>query len=272
VTDPLLRIENLHVRCGDRHAVRGVSLDMHDGEAVCLVGQSGCGKTLTGLAIMRLLPSSARSSAATVRFDGTDLATLSNHAMANIRGARIGMVFRNPMAAINPAFTIGSQLMETWHRHRGGTAADARAAALAMLARAGIADPPERMRQYAQQLSADLCQRVMIALALICEPALLIADEPTAALDVTTQAEILHLLARLQREMGMALLLMTHDLRIASHIADRVAVMHAGEIVEVVPRRALFHQPMHHDTRALLDAHHLVRGVRPLDVAEPVPA
>ena len=254
MTDPLLRIENLRVSFGDLQAVRGVSLELHRGETLCLVGESGSGKTMTGLAINRLLPSSAHSTAATLRFDSLDLGALSDSAMDNIRGARIGMVFQNPMASINPAYTVGSQLMETWRRHRGGSHAEARTAAMAMLARVGIPDPSNRMRQYAHQLSGGLCQRVMIALVLICQPALLIADEPTTALDVTTQAQILHLLARLQREMGMALLLITHDLRIVSRMADRVAVMYAGEIVEEAPRRALFHCPAHPYTRALLDS------------------
>ncbi len=202
MTESPLRIEGLHVSFGDVQAVRGVSLELRQGETLCLVGESGCGKTMTGQAVTRLLPDTARATAATLRFDGIDLAALSDHAMANIRGARIGMVFQNPMAAINPAYTVGHQLMETWRRHRGGSHAEVRTAALAMLARVGIPDPPERMRQYAHQLSGGLCQRVMIALALICEPALLIADEPTTALDGTTQAQILHLLARLQREMA----------------------------------------------------------------------
>jgi peptide/nickel transport system ATP-binding protein len=259
VSRPILEIEDLRVwferRSGPTiHAVRGVSLAVRPGETLCVVGESGSGKTMTASALMRLLPAQARMSARALTLAGRDLAGLSERQLADIRGPEIGMVFQNPAAALNPAYTVGNQLEETYRRHRGGSRAEARERGLAMLARVGIPNGAERLNQYPHQLSGGLAQRVMIALALLCEPKVLIADEPTTALDVTTQAGILRLLADLQRDFGMALIMVTHDLRIVSRIADRVAVMYGGQIVEAGSRRDIFGDGAHPYTRALLDS------------------
>ncbi len=253
-----LRIDNLSVwfERADRkqHAVRGVSLAANKGETLCIVGESGSGKTLTAGAMMRLLPYNAKVKVDGLQLGDQDLLRLSERELSSVRGARIGMVFQNPTAALNPAFTAGDHLEETWLRHRGGSRGEARARAIQSLTRVGITAPEQRLAQYPHQLSGGLCQRVGIALALICEPEVVIADEPTTALDVTTQAQILRLLADLQQESGMALILITHDLRIVSRMADRVAVMYAGQIVESGDREAIFAKNAHPYTRALLDS------------------
>ena len=253
----LLRVEGLRVEIptpmGRLHAVRGVDLALEAGETLCLVGESGCGKSLTALALMGLLPRAARRSAARFDVAGEDLQRASEARMADLRGNRLAMIFQEPMTSLNPSWSIGNQLEEGWLRHRGGPRTAARERALHLLERVGITGAAHRLGQYPHELSGGLRQRVMIAMALMCAPALMIADEPTTALDVTVQAQILHLLKELQREFGMGLILITHDLGIVARVADRVAVMYAGEIVEQGPVARLFARPAHPYTRGLLD-------------------
>jgi peptide/nickel transport system ATP-binding protein len=254
---PLLEVEGLTVDIptpmGTLHAVRGVDLSLQPGETVCVVGESGCGKSLTALALMGLLPRAARRGLARYRFAGEDLAGATERRMADLRGHRMAMIFQEPMTSLNPSWSIGEQLQEVWIRHRGGPAAAARERALHLLERVGIPAAASRLAQYPHQLSGGLRQRVMIAMALMCEPALMIADEPTTALDVTVQAQILHLLKELQRETGAGLVLITHDLGIVARVADRVMVMYAGEVVEEAPVARLFERPRHPYTRGLLE-------------------
>jgi peptide/nickel transport system ATP-binding protein len=254
--EPVLDVQDLSVTirtpAGPLHAVRGVSFDVRRGETVCLVGESGCGKSMTSLAIMDLLPANATRRAGRLAFAGTDLTRASRAEINALRGNRMAMIFQEPMTALNPAWTIGDQLIEVYRRHKRSGFAEARDRAIDLLAKVGIASPAERLGQYPHQLSGGLRQRVMIAMALMCGPDLLIADEPTTALDVTIQAQILRLLAGLQRELGIALLLITHDLGIVARIADRVHVMYAGAIVESATTQELFARPCHPYTRGLL--------------------
>jgi oligopeptide/dipeptide ABC transporter ATP-binding protein len=250
--DPVLEIAGLRVRFGGVEAVRGVGLQVQRGETHCLVGESGCGKSVTALSVMNLLPRGVRRHADRLQFQGTDLLRLGDRAMGKLRGDRIGMIFQEPMTSLNPAFTVGSQMTEVYRRHRGGSRAAAVDRAAELLARVGISGPGRRLGQFPHQLSGGLRQRVMIAMALMCDPELLIADEPTTALDVTVQAEILRLLARLQRELGLAMLLITHDLGVVARIAHRVSVMYAGQVVETADAAALFGNPSHPYTRGLL--------------------
>jgi peptide/nickel transport system ATP-binding protein len=253
----LLSVEDLRVDiptpAGRLHAVRGVDLALAQGETLCLVGESGCGKTVTALALMGLLPASASVTARRMTFDGEDLLAMSERRRSDLRGNRVAMIFQEPMTSLNPAYTIGDQLEEVLLRHRPVARAAARERAVWLLEKVGITGAAGRLGQYPHQLSGGLRQRVMIAMALMCEPALIVADEPTTALDVTIQAQILHLLKTLQREFRMALVLITHDLGIVARVADRVAVMYAGEIVESAPVAALFASPLHPYTRGLLD-------------------
>jgi len=249
---PILDIAKLRVAFGATEAVRGVSLQVRRGETHCLVGESGCGKSVTALAVMGLLARGARRSAGHIRFGGADLLPLSDRAMGRLRGDRIGMIFQEPMTSLNPAYTVGSQMTEAYRRHRGGNRAEAAERAAALLGRVGITAPGLRLGQFPHQLSGGLRQRVMIAMALMCGPELLIADEPTTALDVTVQAGILRLLAALQAEMGLALLLITHDLGVVARVAHHVSVMYAGQVVESAPVAALFARPSHPYTQGLL--------------------
>ncbi len=248
----LLDVAGLEVRLPGLHAVRGIDLAVASGETHCLVGESGCGKSLSALALMGLLPRGARRSAGHIRFAGRDLARLGERAMARLRGDSIAMIFQDPMTSLNPAHTVGSQMTEVLRRHRGLRRAAAAERAAAMLARVGVSAPGLRLGQFPHQLSGGLRQRVMIATALLCDPALLVADEPTTALDVTVQVQILQLLAELQRDLGLGLLLITHDLGVVARVADRVSVMYAGEVVESAPVAALFARPQHPYTRGLL--------------------
>ncbi len=247
--EAVLEVKDLSVTirtpAGPLHAVRDVSFDVRRGETVCLVGESGCGKSMTSLAIMSLLPSTATRQASRLVFAGTDLTRASRSEINALRGNRMAMIFQEPMTALNPAWTIGNQLIEVYRHHKRSSYAEARERAVDLLAKVGIASPAERLGQYPHQLSGGLRQRVMIAMALMCGPDLIIADEPTTALDVTIQAQILRLLAGLQREFGIALLLITHDLGIVARIADRVHVMYAGAIVESATTAELFARPCH---------------------------
>ncbi len=248
----VLDIAGLHVRFPSLHAVRGISLRVAEGQTHCLVGESGSGKSLSALAVMGLLPRAATREAEHILFDGSHIGNLSERQMARLRGDRIAMIFQEPMTSLNPAYTIGSQMTEVLRRHRGMRQGEAAERSAAMLSRVGISAAGMRLGQFPHQLSGGLRQRVMIAMALLCEPKLLIADEPTTALDVTVQAQILRLLAELQRDLGLAVLLITHDLGVVARVAHQVSVMYAGEIVEQAPAVELFAHPTHPYTRGLL--------------------
>ncbi|WP_374447085.1 ABC transporter ATP-binding protein [Stella sp.] len=259
MTDPLLRVEDLRVVFGrgpsEQVAVDGVGFHVGAGETFGIVGESGSGKSLTALALLRLVPSPpGRIAGGRVRFEGKDLVQASEAEMEHIRGARIGMIFQEPMSALNPVFTVGEQVAEALRVHEGLGRAEASARALALLQRVGIADAPRRMRQYPHELSGGMRQRVMIAAALACRPSLLIADEPTTALDVTIQAQILALLRELQREMGMAVILITHDLGVVAQMVDRVMVMYGGRVAEEGTVEQVFGRPSHPYTRLLLES------------------
>jgi oligopeptide/dipeptide ABC transporter ATP-binding protein len=256
-SEPLLSIENLSVgfttETGRVIVVEDVSFAMAPGETLGLVGESGCGKSVTAMSILRLMPSPPSFVAGgRIVFQGEDLLSLDLEAMRRLRGDRIGMIFQEPMTSLNPTFTIGFQIDEVLRSHRGFGANAARAATIALLGRVGIGAAETRCQQYPHQLSGGLRQRVMIAIALACDPRLLIADEPTTALDVTIQAQILDLLKRLQRDLGMAILLITHDLGVVAEVCRRVVVMYAGRIVETGDARALFRAPRHPYTAGLL--------------------
>jgi peptide/nickel transport system ATP-binding protein len=248
----LLEVERLQVDFGATAAVRGASLSVARGETHCLVGESGCGKSVTALAVMNLLARGAARRADRLAFEGEDLLKLSERGMARLRGNAMAMIFQEPMTSLNPAYTVGSQMTEVLRRHKGASQRAATDRAADLLARVGITAPGLRLGQFPHQLSGGLRQRVMIAMALMCEPKLLIADEPTTALDVTVQAQILRLLAGLQRDLGLGLLLITHDLGIVARVASRVSVMYAGEVVESAPTAELFAQPRHPYTQGLL--------------------
>ena len=238
---------------GDRWlpAVQDVGFDIARGETLALVGESGSGKSLTAYSLLRLVPPPGRILSGEIRLDGRNLMDLPEREMERVRGAKISLIFQEPMSALNPVRTIGSQLMEAMTVHgQGGP--DPRAAAIELLATVRMDDPARRFAEYPHQLSGGLRQRALIALALSCRPALVVADEPTTALDVTIQAEILNLLRQLKQDFGLSLLLITHDLGVVAHTADRVAVMYAGRIVEEAPVRRLFKAPAHPYTQALL--------------------
>lgn len=252
----LLKVERLSVEiptaAGVLHPVRDVSFNVDRGEFLCVVGESGCGKTLTSLALMGLLPRKAKRRAQVLKLGEENLLSSDARRMGRIRGNRMAMIFQDPMTSLNPVYTIGSQLTEVYLRHKGGTRTAARARAVDLLDKVGIPMPERRLDQFPHQLSGGLRQRVMIAIALMCNPELLIADEPTTALDVTIQAQVLFLLRRLQRELGLTVILITHDLGVVARIADRVVVMYAGEVVEAAPVAELFGQPCHPYTQGLL--------------------
>ncbi|MGG5819490.1 ABC transporter ATP-binding protein [Falsiroseomonas sp. HW251] len=252
----LLAVEDLSIAfgppSGSLTVADGVAFDVEPGETVALVGESGSGKSVTALAIMRLLESPGRITRGTIRFAGQDLATLDERAMRRIRGDRIAMVFQEPMASLNPVLTVGAHVTEPLLLHQGLDRATARKRAVDLLDRVGIPSAARRIDEYPHRLSGGMRQRVMIAAALACKPDLLIADEPTTALDVTVQAQILRLLAELQRDLGMAMLFITHDLGIVAEQARRVVVMYAGRVVERAPTAALFDTPAHPYAAALL--------------------
>ncbi len=254
----LLAIEELHVAFpgpkGPVEVVAGASLEVRRGEIVALVGESGSGKSVTALAVLQLVPEPGSITGGRIRFDGLDLLALDEERMRPIRGRRIGMVFQEPMTSLNPLLSIGRQLTEPMEIHLGLSRGAARRRAAELLHAVGIADAGARLDQYPHQLSGGMRQRVMIAIALSCEPDLLLADEPTTALDVTIQAQILELVQGLCRDLGVALLLVTHNLAVVARYADRVHVMYAGRMVEAAPAEALYRNPRHPYTRALLDS------------------
>jgi len=253
---PLLALEGLQTHFataqGVLRAVDGVSFTIERGEVLGLVGESGCGKSVTSLSIMRLVPPPGRVAAGRVLFEGEDLLAKDAEAMRRVRGARIAMVFQEPMTSLNPVFSIGDQIASAILAHGGARRHEARQRAEAMLDLVQMPTPRQRARDYPHQLSGGLRQRAMIAMALASGPALLIADEPTTALDVTIQAQILDLLRRLQADRGMAVLLITHDLGVVAELCHRVAVVYAGRIVELAPVGTLFARPLHPYTRGLL--------------------
>jgi peptide/nickel transport system ATP-binding protein len=235
------------------HAVDGVDLSVARGATLGVVGESGCGKSVTSLAIMGLLPKSSATVSGGVTFDGIDLLAISDHALRDLRGERLAMIFQEPMTSLNPSYTIGEQIVETLTRHRGISRHEARARAIEMLRRVKIPSPEQRIDDYPHKLSGGMRQRAMIAIALACDPDLLIADEPTTALDVTIQAQILDLLRELKSRSSLsAIILITHDLGVVADICDEVAVMYAGEVVERAPVDALFKRPEHPYTIGLL--------------------
>jgi len=238
---------------GDFQAVDGVSLSLWAGRTLGLVGESGCGKSLTALSLLKLVPPPARILSGHAKLNGVDLLALDENAMADIRGQRISMIFQEPMTALNPVYTVGDQVAEAMLIHGGANAAAARSEAIAMLDRVGIPDAAARADSYPHQLSGGMRQRVMIAMALVCRPQVLVADEPTTALDVTIQAQILDLILEMQQDMGLAVLFISHNLAVVSEIADEVMVMYAGRIVEHASADDLLHAPLHPYTRALID-------------------
>src|ERR1700733_13922307 len=255
---PLLSIDDLRteirLRHGVVHAIDGVSLSINPGECLGIVGESGSGKTGTGLSVMRLLPGGGSVVGGTITVDGVDVTSLSESGMEDVRGNLIGMIFQDPLTSLNPTMTIGEQIAESVRLHRGASKAAALSRAVEVLGLVGMPKPEERISNYPHQLSGGMRQRVMIAMALACEPKLLIADEPTTALDVTIQKQILELIDDLRRRLGMAVILVTHDLGVIAGRADRVAVMYAGRIVETAPTDVLFSRPRHPYTEALFEA------------------
>ena len=255
----LLTVDDLTtgIRIGDRwhEAVRGVSFTVSGRETVALVGESGCGKSLTALSVMGLLaPGVGRIASGTIRVDGVDMVAASERAREAIRGNRIGMIFQEPMTSLNPVLTIGFQIGEALRRHRGLSKRAARARAVALMERVRIPSAAQRLDAYPHQFSGGMRQRVMIAMALACSPRVLIADEPTTALDVTIQAQVLALLAEIQRSEGLAVLLITHNLGVVASVAHRVLVMYGGDVVESAPVRAFFARPTHPYAEGLLGA------------------
>ncbi len=255
--DPLLRVADLRVAFPIGHgmadAVRGVSLEIGKGESVGLLGESGSGKSVTALAIMGLIPSGGRVTCGSIQFGNRNLLAMSEEEMRTVRGKQISIVFQDPLTALNPVFRIGHQLLHVIHAHQSLSEANARRRALEVLDLVGLPDPARVMRSYPHELSGGMRQRVLIGLAIACQPQLLIADEPTTALDVTIQAQIVDLFRQLRRDLDLTLLFITHNLKLMAEICDRAIVMYAGTIVESDQIEALFAQPRHPYTKMLID-------------------
>jgi len=268
VTEPLLRVRDLAVEFdteqGVVRAVDGLSFDIYPEETVGLVGESGCGKTVTGLSLLGLIPKPpGRIASGSIEFDGRDLVHTSEAEMRAIRGSEISMIFQEPMTALNPVFTIGTQMVDVLRLHKPLSAAQARREAVDMLGHVGIPAPARRINDYPHQLSGGQRQRVMIAMALSCGPKLLVADEPTTALDVTTQAQVLEQIKKLQEEFRMAMILITHDLGVVAETCRRAMVMYCGKIVERAPIGELYAQPRHPYTAGLLNSIPRIHAQRP---------
>ena len=255
-TPATLAVSDLRTRFGGSSAgatvVDGVTFTLQPGRTTALVGELGCGKSVTALSLMRLIEPPGHIVSGSVTLDGRDLLTLDEREMEQVRGARIGMVFQDPLTSLNPALSIGGQIVETLQAHQPMSRAQAERKAIELLARVGVANPEQRIHDFPHHFSGGMRQRVLIAAAISCSPSVIIADEPTTALDVTVQAKILRLLHDLQRDMGAALLLITHDLGVVAAMADEVLVMYAGRIVERADVDTLFHNPRHPYTKALL--------------------
>ncbi len=256
---PLLSVRNLIVefstRYGPVRAVDGISFDVYPNETLGIVGESGCGKTVTGLSLLRLIPSPpGRIVAGEILLQGRDLTKLSENEMQSLRGDEISMIFQEPMTALNPVLTVGTQMVDVLTRHRPLTRKQAKIEAIGMLSKVGIPAPNKRINEYPHEMSGGMRQRVMIAMALSCSPKLLIADEPTTALDVTTQAQVLEQIVELQDEFQMAVILITHDLGVVAETCQRALVMYCGEIIERADIEALFEKPQHPYSRGLLDS------------------
>ncbi|MBU2515393.1 ABC transporter ATP-binding protein [bacterium] len=266
-TNPLLKIENLclEVRLdeGVTEALNDVSLQIHHGESLGVVGESGCGKSLTALAIMQLLEGNLKISSGNIFFENRNLLKLKQRAIRKLRGDEISMIFQEPMISLNPVFTIGNQLIEAIKLHRNMGKAEAYDLAVSTLEEVGIPSPTSRLKQHPHNMSGGMRQRVMIAMALVCQPKLLIADEPTTALDVTIQAQILKLISDLREKRNMAVMFITHDLGVVANVCDRVVVMYAGQIVETAPVKAIFKNPLHPYTKGLISSIPLIDGEIP---------
>jgi peptide/nickel transport system ATP-binding protein len=254
---PVLQVDGLTVEfltdAGWSTVVQDASFEVRAGEALGIVGESGSGKTVTSMAIMGLVPQPpGRIASGSIRLEGTELLGLAKHDLEDVRGKRMAMIFQEPMTSLNPAYTVGDQIAETMRRHLGLSRADSKRRAVEMLSRVHIPNAARRTSSYPHEFSGGMRQRVMIAMALCCEPTLLIADEPTTALDVTVQAQVLNLIREIQVEMSMSILFITHDLGVVADMCDRVAVMYAGQVVEQAPALDLFHHPSHPYTSGLL--------------------
>ncbi|MFD1852164.1 ABC transporter ATP-binding protein [Oceanobacillus bengalensis] len=255
----ILEVENLHVTFstygGTVRAVRGVDFYLNKGETLAIVGESGCGKSVTSNAIMRLIPNPpGKITDGRITFKGKDLTSYTEKEMRKVRGVDISMIFQDPMTALNPTLTIGTQLMEGLVEHQKVSSKEAKKKAIEMMELVGIPSPEERLKQYPHQFSGGMRQRIVIAIALICKPELLIADEPTTALDVTIQAQILELFEKIQEATDVSIILITHDLGVVAKIADRIAVMYAGKIIETGTKRDIFYKPQHPYTKGLLNS------------------
>ena len=250
---PLLEISELRIQIADIDVIDGVSLSADPRKILAIVGESGCGKSLTALSILRLLPKAARITGGRIRLETDELTALGERALQDIRGNRASIIFQEPIASLNPLMRVGAQVEEALKIHRGLSHTQASREAIDMLSRVGISEPEIRARQYPFELSGGMCQRVMIAAALVCRPRLLIADEPTTALDVTIQAQILDLMKRLRDEVGTTILLITHDMGVVADMADDVAVMYGGRVIESGPVDVIFAAPAHPYTRLLLE-------------------
>ncbi len=257
-SNALLEVQDLSIEVQNGHSrtqlTQGVSLSIGAGETVGLVGESGSGKTITGLAVLGVLPPTVKAVSGRIMFGGADLLTLPEKELRRVRGGQIGMVFQEPRRSLDPSFTVGEQVAETIRAHQDISRREARKMAVEMLERVQIPNPAVRAQQYPHQFSGGMCQRVMLAIALACGPKVLIADEPTTALDVTVQAAMLRLIKDLQNELDLGVLLITHDMGVVAEVCDTVVVMYAGQTVEVAPVRDIFHAPSHPYTAAIRDA------------------
>jgi len=253
----LLEVKHLNVDldlpAGTLHAVRDVSFSVQKGKTLSLVGESGCGKSMTAMAIMGLLPPSGSCQAEKIEFEGQNILNISEKEMAAFRGSRISMIFQEPMTSLDPCYTIGNQLIEALTEHKKVSSKEAKDRAVLLLEKVGITGSASRLKQYPHQLSGGLRQRIMIAMGLMCGPSLIIADEPTTALDVTIQAQIMGLLASIQKEFNMGMILITHDLGVVSRVADDVAIMYCGQVVETGNIKQIFNNPIHPYTKGLME-------------------